>query len=111
MNDAKKWEIFNKKSITYNTISSVIGPQIRKPADIPVNASTSHSNIKKKKAVLGHETDYFTSSSEDSNIECKTSDDEYTTYETKTRHSERWSKKELNDLIRDYLKIALNTLL
>ena len=46
-------------------------------------------------------TDYFTSNSEDSNIKCETSDDEYTTYDTKTRHSERWSQKEWNDLIRD----------
>ena len=111
MNDAKKWGISNKKSITYNTVSSVIGSQMKKTADISVDAGTSHSSTKKKKAVLEHETDYFTNSSEDSNIECETYDDEYTTYDTKTRHSEWWSQKELNDLIRDYLKMALNILL
>ena len=42
INDAKKWGIFNKKSITYNTVSSVIGPRMKKPADILVNASNSH---------------------------------------------------------------------
>ena len=57
MNDAKKWRIFNKKSITYNTVSSVIGPQIKKPAEILVDAGTSHSNTKKKKAVSEHDTD------------------------------------------------------
>ena len=74
---------------------------MKKPTDIPVDTGTSHSNTKKKKTVLEHETDYFTSSNEDSSNECETSDDEYTTYDTKTRHSERWSQKELNDLIRD----------
>ena len=74
---------------------------MKKPADIPVDAGTSHSNTKKKKAVLEHETDYVTSSSEDSNIKCETSDDEYTTYDTKTIHSERWFQKKLNDSIRD----------
>ena len=69
--------------------------------DIPVDADTSYSNTKKMKAVLEHETDYFISSNKNSNIKCETSHDEYTTYNTKTRHSERWSQKELNDLIRD----------
>ena len=49
MKDAKKWGIFNKKSITYNTVSSVIGPQMKKPADIPIDAGTSHSNTLKRK--------------------------------------------------------------
>ena len=84
---------FQEKSIAYNTVSSAIGPQTKKPADIPVDAGTSHSNTKKKKAVLEHETDYFTSRSEDSNNECETSDDEYTTYDTNTRHSERCPKR------------------
>ena len=102
MNDAKKWGIFNNKWITYNTVSSFIVSQIKKkPVDIPVDAGTSQLNDKRKKAVLEHETGYFTRSSEDSNIECETYDDEYTTYATKRRHSERWSQKELNDLIRD----------
>ena len=61
---------------------------MKKPADILVDAGTSHSNI-----------------------ECETSDDEYTANDTKTRHLERWSQKELNDLIRDYLKMAMNTLI
>ena len=52
-----------------------------KPVDIPVN--------------------YFTRSSEDSNIKCETSDDEYATHDTKTKHSETCSQKELNDLIRN----------
>ena len=42
MKDAKKWGIVNKKSITYNTVSSVIGPQMNKPADIPSHSGTSH---------------------------------------------------------------------
>ena len=72
---------------------------MRKTADIPVDAGTSNSNTQKKKEVLEHKTDYFTSSIEDPNIECETSDDEYTTYDTKTRHSERCFQKELNDSI------------
>ena len=35
---------------------------MKKTADIPVDAGTSHSNTKKKEAVLKHKTDYFTSS-------------------------------------------------
>ena len=66
----------------------------KKSADIPVNAGTSHSDTNKKKAVLESETDYFTSNSEDSNIECETSDDEYTTYEPKIRYSEEWSRRQ-----------------
>ena len=69
----------------------MIEPRMKTSADIPVDSGTSHSNTNKKKTVLKHETDYFTSSSEDSNIECGTSDDEYTTYDTETRNSERWS--------------------
>ena len=67
MNDVKKWRICNKISITNNAVSLVIGPQIKKPVDIPVNAGTSHSNTIKMKAE--HGTDYFRSSSEDYNIE------------------------------------------
>ena len=101
MDNAKKWGIFDKKSIIYNTVSWVIGPQKKKLVHIPVDAETSHSNTKKKKTILEYETDYFTSSSEDSNFQCETSDDEYTTYDTKTRYSERWSQKKWNKLFRD----------
>ena len=79
----------------------MIRAQIKILADIPVTLAPLIPTLKKNKAVLEDEKDYFTSSSEDSNIECETSDDEYTTYDTKTRHSERWSQKELNDLIQD----------
>ena len=61
---------------------------MKKPADIPVETGNSHSNTKKMKIVPEHETDYFTSSSENYNIECQTSDNEYITYDTKTRHRE-----------------------
>ena len=40
----------------------MIGPQMKKPADISVDAGTSHSNTKKQKAILEHDTGYFTSS-------------------------------------------------
>ena len=40
-----------QQSITYNTVSPVIGPQMKKLADIQVDAGTSHSNTKKKKAI------------------------------------------------------------
>ena len=64
----KKCGIPKKKPITYNTVSSVIGPQMKKPADIPVDTGTPYSNSKKNKAVLEHKIDYFTSSNKDFNI-------------------------------------------
>ena len=46
MNDATKWGIFKKKSITYNTVFMVIESRMKKPAGIPVDLRTSHSNTK-----------------------------------------------------------------
>ena len=43
----KNREFSTKKSITHNTVSSVIGPQVKKPAGISVDAGTFHSNTKK----------------------------------------------------------------
>ena len=80
-----------------NNITQSLSPPITKSADIPVDAGTFHSNTSIKKAVLEYESGYFKSISEDSSIGCKTSDDEYTTYDTKTEKSE----KELNDTTRD----------
>ena len=51
MNDAKNWRIFDRKSITFNTVSSVIEPQMKTSVDIPVDAGNSHSNTKTKKAI------------------------------------------------------------
>ena len=56
MNNKKKWGIFNKKSISYNRVASVIGPQMKKPTDIAVNTGTSHSNTKKEEGSLAKGT-------------------------------------------------------
>ena len=89
-----KWNIFDKYSIisfTYHTVSSVIKLQIKKTADAPVDAGTFHLNPQKTKAVQKHEK--YTSSSENSDTKCETTDNEYTLYDTRTQRLETRTQK------------------
>ena len=71
---------------------------MKKPADIPVDTGTSRSKTKKKSKFWNMRQTILQAAVKIPTLNVKhlmTS----TLHDTKTKHSERWSQKDLNDLI------------